>query len=223
MPTQTALTSATHDGAFAATMQEAMPASLMTRSKVMDMEQALSLIAEADEMILAQRRRIAYLETLSLSDEVTGLMNRRGFMSALHRELSQAKREPQANGVLIIFDLDNFKQINDTHGHAAGDAYLAAFAAALAAEVRPSDVVARLGGDEFAVLLTRAAAKPGMARAATIVRNLNGKSMTWRNSVLPLRASAGVATYTGRDIAEAVMVSADLRLYANKQKRKAGR
>ncbi|NDE89895.1 MAG: GGDEF domain-containing protein [Alphaproteobacteria bacterium] len=192
----------------------------LNRARISDLDSALAAIGEAEHLIQAQRRRIAYLETLSLSDEVTGLMNRRGYMTALQRELAAAKRDPQAHGVVMMFDLDDFKAVNDGHGHAAGDAYLSSFAAVLSNIVRPSDIVARIGGDEFAVILTRAAAKPGIARAGSIQKLINSKIMTWRQHTLQFKSSCGIATYTGRDIAEAVLVSADLKLYADKQKRK---
>jgi diguanylate cyclase (GGDEF)-like protein len=205
---------------YGASMKDALVDGAIARAKTGDLDAALNAISEAEDLIEAQRRRIAYLETLSLSDELTGLTNRRGFMAALHRELAYAKRDQQAHGILMMFDLDDFKAVNDGHGHPAGDAYLSSFAAALGAEVRPSDVVARLGGDEFAVLLTRVAAKPGVLRAQTIIKNINSKMMSWRNHTLPLKASCGLSVYTGRDITEAVIVSADLKLYADKQKRK---
>lgn len=212
----------THDLSkeFSGDVEEGLVSNALSRAKIVDLDHALSTIAEAEQLIQVQKKRIAYLETLALNDEVTGLINRRGYMQALQRELSAARRDPQAGGLVLMFDLDDFKSINDTHGHAAGDAYLAAFAAVLNTELRPSDVVARLGGDEFAVIMTRVAVKPGMARAQAILKSINAKSMSWRNHSLPMRTSMGMAGYTGRDIAEAVMVSADLKLYADKQKRK---
>lgn len=209
--------------AFSSSMDEAMANAGIGRSDIDDLDTAMAAIADAEKLIQVQRRRIAYLESLALNDEVTGLVNRRGFMNALNRELAAAKRDQQAHGILIMFDLDDFKKINDTHGHAAGDAYLTAFGAVLSAEVRPSDIVARIGGDEFAVLLTRVANKPGTARAQAIVKSINAKAMNWRQHSLPMNVSAGVATYGSRDIAEAVLVSADLKLYANKQRRKSAK
>ncbi len=192
------------------------------RARLGNMDAAVAALEQAEKLIDSQRRRIAYLETIAMSDEVTGLLNRRGFTAALQRELASAKRDAQAHGLVLMLDLDRFRRINAMHDHAAGDAYLAAFGAALVRELRCSDMVARLGGDEFAVLLTRTAPKTGMARAGEIIRKINGRHMNWRDHVLPFSASMGLATYGGRDIAEAVLVSADLRLYAEKQRRRKG-
>jgi diguanylate cyclase (GGDEF)-like protein len=200
--------------------READIGELLARAKIGDSAAAVSLLGQAQKLIEVQRKRIAHLETLAMEDDVTGIMNRRGFMAALQREMAHAKRDQAAHGMLLTFDLDDFKKVNDSHGHAAGDAFLTAFGAALASEVRPSDVVARMGGDEFAVLLTRIAPKPGLARAQAIIKKLNGKNMMWREHLLPFSASMGSAYFTGRDIPEAVLVSADLKLYADKQRRK---
>ncbi|HVY13221.1 MAG TPA: GGDEF domain-containing protein, partial [Alphaproteobacteria bacterium] len=122
-------------------------------AKLGNIDSALAALAQAENVIEAQRKRIAHLETLVLMDEVTGLMNRCGFMTALQRELATARRDQQAYGVVLMFDIDRFKQVNEVHGHGAGDAYLAAFGAALVAELRSTDIVARLGEDEFGALL----------------------------------------------------------------------
>ncbi|QQR70024.1 MAG: GGDEF domain-containing protein [Alphaproteobacteria bacterium] len=185
------------------------------QNRVADLGDALALIA-------AQQRRITYLESLALTDELTGVFNRRGLTRALQRELAAAMRDQCGGGVLILYDLDGFKRINDRYGHQAGDAYLQAFASVLLAEVRPSDIVARLGGDEFAVILTRTPARIGQARAKLLTESLNSKSMSWRRSCLPLRASFGTTSYRKGDLVDAVLASADLKLYSNKQKRKGG-
>jgi diguanylate cyclase (GGDEF)-like protein len=101
------------------------------------------------------RRRIQRLLTatqeLSLRDPLTGLSNRRHLEEQADRVWRQARRE-RSRVVALVLDLDHFKKLNDTHGHAAGDAVLRSVAAALAAGVRPADVLARLGGEELAVL-----------------------------------------------------------------------
>jgi diguanylate cyclase (GGDEF)-like protein len=173
-------------------------------------------LQQAEITILAQEERIRALEALALCDEMTGLSNRRGFNAAFDRELALARRDSNYGGVLVMVDLDGFKLINDTWGHQAGDAYLCAVAQALQDCVRSSDVVARLGGDEFAVLLTHMDEKSGAKRLAKLEQTFNNRSMTWNGKRLTLRASFGNAIYSGSDTAEAVMQSADIRLYAHK-------
>jgi len=89
---------------------------------------------------------------LARTDELTGLLNSRAFLEALDAEVARARRSAHSL-CLVYLDLDNFKQVNDRYGHAAGDRLLARFAEALRTAMRATDVAARLGGDEFAVLL----------------------------------------------------------------------
>ncbi len=182
--------------------------------------EAQQLLTAAEKVIAAQQERIAQLENLALTDELTGVLNRRGLMLALKRELAAAARNPEAQGMLVMVDLDGFKAINDTQGHNAGDAYLQTVATALQTEVRPSDVVARLGGDEFAVLLKRIDEPNGLVRLARMEHSFHTHSLTWQGKVLPLRASFGAALYDGLVQPEAVLASADLRLYAQKSRRR---
>jgi diguanylate cyclase (GGDEF)-like protein len=87
-------------------------------------------------------------------DPLTNVFNRRGFAPALDRELAHYKRY-QEDFSLVLFDLDHFKQLNDTYGHAAGDTVLAAVAEAVRSRLRETDILARLGGEEFLILLPR--------------------------------------------------------------------
>ncbi|HEY0780663.1 MAG TPA: PAS domain S-box protein [Gemmatirosa sp.] len=106
--------------------------------------------------ISAQKRAEAALRELTTLDELTGLLNRRGFRPLAEQSLKVARRSGQPHALLYI-DLDGFKPINDVHGHAAGDAALQAIARVLRDTVREGDLVARLGGDEFAVYAGRLA------------------------------------------------------------------
>jgi diguanylate cyclase (GGDEF)-like protein len=101
---------------------------------------------------LELQRSQGQLEELAYADGLTGLPNRRSFSDTL-RQLTEPPQRPGGGFFLLLIDLDHFKQINDTHGHAAGDAVLVAIAGCLQAALREGDRVARLGGDEFAVLL----------------------------------------------------------------------
>src|SRR5258708_38522779 len=105
-------------------------------------------MAEGARKLQQQRGRMEYRESLSVTDELTQIKNRRGFMTDLQRALAESKRNGNG-GVLLMIDLDGFKAINDTHGHAAGDEVLIHAAGVLNGHIRPSDTVARLGGDEF--------------------------------------------------------------------------
>jgi diguanylate cyclase (GGDEF)-like protein len=103
-----------------------------------------------------QRLRTERAELIDLAshDALTGLLNRRAFDAELQREWALAVRDGIDSFVLIA-DLDDFKTLNDGHGHAAGDEVLREFAAALSSVARRTDIVARIGGDEFGVLLVR--------------------------------------------------------------------
>jgi len=185
-----------------------------------NVSEARLMLAAAEKLISAQQQRIEQLENLALTDELTGLLNRRGLMGELKRELAACERDQGAAGVLVMVDLNGFKQINDVHGHNAGDVYLQAVSAALLAEVRPSDVVARIGGDEFALLLRRIDPESGLARLNRLDHAFHTRSLTWQGRVLPLCASFGSAPYNRGETPESLLAAADLRLYAQKARRK---
>ncbi len=180
-------------------------------------------LAEARATIADQQERIAYLESLSMTDELTGLLNRRGFYSHFRRELAAARRSGAAGGVLLIIDLDGFKGVNDTHGHLAGDAFLRHVARRIAGQVRQQDVVARLGGDEFAVLLTDTDAEAGAARVRQLTELAAGEPFHWNGAVLPVRFSRGFQPYGAEDHEDEVIRRADAEMYGNKGERRQGR
>ena len=136
---------------------------ILTTATVMGVSQAVN-----------RERQRGELQTLSRSDPLTGALNRRGFTERFAAELSDHMRHDGRPLGLIVLDLDNFKRVNDTRGHAAGDDLLCAVAAALAADLRPSDVLGRLGGDEFAVLLPEAGPGELRAAAARLEQRLGG-------------------------------------------------
>lgn len=194
------------------------------------LREALAKLADAEERLSEQRERIEYLESLTMTDELTGLTNRRGFNAHFRRVLAQARRTAgqlpagqqagEQGGLLVMIDLDGFKAINDTHGHLAGDAYLRRVAQFLMSKVREHDIVARLGGDEFAILLTDTDAGTGEARARELSEAARSEALKWEGHVLPLRFSVGTRPYTALDDEETVLREADVRMYAQKSARR---
>lgn len=173
-------------------------------------------VAEARHIIALQQQQIDRLQNLSVTDELTGLYNRRGFASQLSSALEEARRN-DSGGVLIYADVDSFKQINDCHGHAAGDLVLKKVSETLADRVRRHDSVARMGGDEFATLLTRTDSESGFARAHQLSRQLNRLTVTYNGAAIPVRVSVGVVAFGPNDTEATLMARADKEMYQNKQ------
>jgi diguanylate cyclase (GGDEF)-like protein/PAS domain S-box-containing protein len=138
-----------------------------------------------------QVRSRRQLEHAAHHDALTGVINRQGFEQALQALFdAQPASRPAA---LVMLDLDHFKPINDTAGHAAGDAMLVAVAQAIASRVRATDLVVRLGGDEFALLLPHCTHGRALAVAEKVRQAITGLALTWEQHTLRVGASLGVA------------------------------
>jgi diguanylate cyclase (GGDEF)-like protein len=181
-------------------------------------EETLRAAAEVESYVAAQSARIAYLENLTLTDELTGLCNRRGFFGHLHRTLASANRYGD-QGVFVLCDLDRFKAVNDTYGHHVGDEVLRHAAQVLKEHVRETDLVARLGGDEFAVLMVQTSRRDGFKRAQMLDRVLNTTVMDHENQKIPLAASFGVETFGPNDEETNLIARADMAMYVNKRRK----
>ena len=180
---------------------------------------AQGLVEELSHHLAKQDRRIAELENLATTDGLTRVLNRRGFEDRLIHELSVARRHG-VGGVLIFVDLDQFKPINDTYGHAAGDEVLVTVANLLKTQIRDTDYIARLGGDEFAILLPRSNKRNGVQRAEDLDRKLNNAYAAWSGHNIPIKASCGVYMYTSKIEMKELLENADAAMYLIKQERK---
>lgn len=147
--------------------------------------------ADVAAIALHNANTLAEFQRLALTDDLTGLANRRGFREELERLAASAERHAIPLSLLLL-DVDNFKEVNDEHGHAAGDEILREIALMLRQRIRASDLAARIGGDEFAVLLPHTSEE----EAAVVARDLITHLGEGRATSLPLRVSVGVASGT---------------------------
>ena len=131
-------------------------------------------------------RRLSYHAS---HDLLTGLVNRREFESRLERSLKSAKAR-ETSYALLYLDLDQFKIINDSCGHGAGDTLLTQLGALLTAKIRWRDTLARLGGDEFGLLLEACSIEEAMRTAETAARGHQGAQVHLGRAHVPARASA---------------------------------
>jgi len=179
------------------------------------------LMAELDqlkkELIVAQSH-VVELENKAHEDALLPVLNRRGFDRELERTLAYIKRHG-TDVSLIYIDLDDFKDVNDIHGHAAGDAALMHLADILIANVRRSDVVARLGGDEFAILLRRADTEAAHLKAAQLRRALDSSALVFDGKEIPMSLTSGTTQLRSSDTCAAALARADKLMYEGKSRR----
>jgi diguanylate cyclase (GGDEF)-like protein len=147
------------------------------------------------------------------TDSLTSLANRRFFIDFLEKAMSFAKRHEQPLSV-IMADLDNFKSLNDTYGHQAGDQVLVAFAEAMQASIRREDLAARFGGEEFILMLPGTALKEATILAERLRESL--EKLVFPPLTTRVTASFGIATYRPDDTFETLVKRADEALYAAK-------
>ncbi len=161
-------------------------------------------------------RQISYQAS---HDALTGLINRREFENRLVAGVDALKADPAQVHALIYLDLDQFKVVNDTFGHTAGDELLCQLAEILQANIRSTDTVSRLGGDEFGILLAHCDQKRAMQVAETIRSAIEGYRFEWQDSFTTIRASLGVVIVTAdtESVAD-IMSSADVACYSAKDK-----
>ena len=165
----------------------------------------------------ARVRHEEQLRQMADHDQLSGLFNRRRFEEELKRELARAGRYATDHSAVLSIDIDNFKGINDSAGHAAGDAVLSHVAHVLGHRSRASDVVARLGGDEFAVLLSAVGVDDARTAAEQLLAEIRASPATYGGRPFRVTASIGVVAFESDDAtAGEVMVNADLAMYAAK-------
>lgn len=162
------------------------------------------------------RTRLESLETVADQDSLLPILNRRAFVREMSRIMAFAERYDLTTS-LVYFDLNGLKSINDTEGHAAGDAALRHVATLIAGNVRKSDVVGRLGGDEFGVILPKADQALADKKAGALAKLLASQPFLWNGKVRSLTVAFGVHTFAKTDDPESAIAAADKAMYADKR------
>jgi len=181
----------------------------------------LSMSLNFGFLLMAMDRLRNEVADLALLDDLTGVGNRRYLVQRLTEECTRSERSGQPFSLLVI-DLDSFKAINDTHGHAAGDACLQHFTLMAQTRLRPGDMLARTGGDEFCIVLPSSTLREGAMIARRVLEVCRADAEQCTGNDIPVAVSIGVAQWT-REMgaySDRLIAAADHALYAAK---KAGR
>lgn len=162
-------------------------------------------------------QELKHVRVLSLTDELTELPNRRAFMQRLEEELQRARRYKSSFCVAMI-DLDHFKRINDTYGHAAGDEMLRKYANNILATLRRSDMVARYGGEEFAIIFPNATIEEAQQALEKVRSQAIKTVIEFNNDVIRAPGfSAGIVSCNSTEDADTLIKRADEMLYIAKE------
>jgi diguanylate cyclase (GGDEF)-like protein/PAS domain S-box-containing protein len=167
---------------------------------------------------VTERERIeARLRYLADHDPLTGVLNRRRFEKELAERVAQASRYG-GGGAVLLLDIDNFKEVNDSLGHHAGDAVIRSVAKLLREDLRETDVLARLGGDELAVLLPFAGTEQARGVAGKLVDTVRSHRVAYKGNHLRVTTSVGVAPISRlrTQSAEELLIEADIAVYEAK-------
>jgi diguanylate cyclase (GGDEF)-like protein/PAS domain S-box-containing protein len=166
---------------------------------------------------ITQRKRLeAELTRLATTDALTGIANRRNFITQLEKEMARIQRVSEPAAVLML-DLDHFKQVNDNHGHAAGDAVLQAFAHTAQSNLRKIDLIGRLGGEEFAILLPETGLDAAKLFAERLRQHIATMSVESAGTLIQITVSIGLTALTRADVStDAILARADQALYQAK-------
>lgn len=184
----------------------------------------LALMNEVNELrrqLEEAQGRINYLERLADEDALVPIANRRAFVRELSRTMAMAQRYGTPASV-IYFDLDGLKRINDSYGHAAGDAALQHCGRLLVESVRTSDVVGRLGGDEFGVILVQTDQETASKKAAALADALAAAPLEWQGQRISLSLSWGVHSFTGAEDVAGALDAADRAMYNRRRESRGG-
>jgi len=178
----------------------------------------LTMVCNFGFLLMAVDRLRNEVADLAMMDDLTGVGNRRQLLQRLTEECARSDRSNQPFALLVV-DIDNFKTINDTHGHAAGDACLQHFTLMAQTRLRPGDLLARTGGDEFCIMLPASTLREGAMIARRIVEVCREDAAGCTGAEVPLSVSIGVAQWSRGvgSFPDRLIAAADHALYVAKK------
>jgi diguanylate cyclase len=171
---------------------------------------------EAEDRVKQLEEELEQVSEKMHEDQLTGALNRRGMDEAMDREIKRADRQ-QTPISLALLDIDNFKNLNDTLGHQAGDQALVHLTTVIKETLRPTDEVARYGGEEFIIIMSETGLEDAMASVSRLQRELTKKFFMHNNDRKLITFSAGVALRTPDESAEDIIARADKAMYQAKK------
>jgi diguanylate cyclase (GGDEF)-like protein len=178
-------------------------------------EALMSEIRRLEGEVARLESRIEQLDRLACMDTLVPAANRRGLMKALDMVLARHERHGVPAAILFV-DVDGLKSINDSHGHAAGDAALIHLTALMTANIRKTDLVARIGGDEFAILLDHSSDEVAIETARRLAMQVAQSDFLHRGVALELSVAIGLAMIERGDTPASALDRADRAMYSRK-------
>jgi diguanylate cyclase (GGDEF)-like protein len=180
----------------------------------------MGLMSEVDRLrreVEQTRTRLEELARTADQDMLLPILNRRAFVREITRFVALAERYSVPSCVLY-FDLDNFKEVNDVHGHAAGDAVLRHFCDLISHQIRENDVFARIGGDEFGVILSHTGIEQAAKKGASLAQSLTDHPAVWENQPVEISFSYGAYELHAGENPDTAIKEADRAMYVQKRR-----
>tara|TARA_X000001036_G_scaffold11462_1_gene10031 strand:- start:8109 stop:8879 length:771 start_codon:yes stop_codon:yes gene_type:complete len=173
-------------------------------------------LQEAEKTIEVQNHKLEAFAKISSHDEKSGLLNRRGFMNVLKKEVSRMNRTNSVGGLIVVFNLENLKLIRKRHGEAAADMAVQILANAFQQEIREMDHAGRMLDDEFVLLLTDTDMGQALSRLQAMAMRLNKLSMIWGKKEINLNLSLGLKNFSAQEDAIKIFEAANEDLKRNR-------
>ena len=182
------------------------------------LKRSSKMLEDAEAKIDAQNEKLEKLEALSMHDEISALLNRRGFVKVFHKEVSRTQREQNKGGLLVMFSFENLVHIRKKHGRDAANMAVKLFSQALSSEIRECDHAGRLMDDEFVLLFTDTSMNKALNRLQNMALRLNKLSLICDGCEIGLNFSLGLKSFGKHDKALSVFEAASDDLDRNRKR-----